>query len=203
MTDAPPFDVRPVVLEGRHVRLEPLERRHADDLLVASADDGVWRYLADRRPESREDVERYIAGATSAPRGEQVPFAQVELASGRAVGSTRYFDIHRPERALEIGHTWIGRPWWGSLVNVEAKLLLMTHAFETLGARRVQLKTDGRNLRSQGAMTKLGFTREGTLRRHLLLPDGHQRDSVYFSVLDDEWAAVKASLRARLDSPPR
>lgn len=192
----PPFDVRPVTLEGTFVRLEPLTVRHVFDLLEAAADDDVWRYMTIARPRELADVERYVAAALSQEHGRQVAFATIDLATGRAVGSTRYFDVRPNDRGLEVGHTWIGRASWGSVINPEAKRLMLAHAFEERGAVRVQLKTDARNLRSQGAMAKLGFTREGTLRRHLLLPDGTFRDSVYFSVLADEWPTVRAHLDA-------
>jgi len=194
-----PFDVRPVVLEGRYVRLEPLGEQHLDELYEAARDAEIWRYMTWPGPRDREGMREFLDDALSTDaRGLQVPFAQVDVASGRAIGSTRFFDVLPSVRALEIGYTWIGKEAWGTRLNPEAKLLLMTHAFETLGAQRVQLKTDARNGRSQAAMAKLGFKREGIIRRHMLLPDGHLRDSVYFSVLDDEWPAVKEGLAARI-----
>ena len=196
MSAAPdaPFDVEPVTLEGTLVRLEPLSQGHAPALLEAGSDDDLWRFMTIERPRTLADVERYVAAALAQDAGRQVPFATIERASGRTVGSTRYFDVRPRDRGVEVGYTWIGRAWWGSAINPEAKRLMLAHAFETLGAERVQLKTDARNLRSQAAMAKLGFTREGTLRRHLRLPDGTMRDSVYFSVLADEWPGVRATL---------
>jgi RimJ/RimL family protein N-acetyltransferase len=132
--------------------------------------------------------------------GAQLPFAQVELASGRAVGSTSYLDIAPADGRVEIGWTWLGRPWWRTPLNTEAKLLLLGHAFDTLHLNRVALKTDVRNERSQAAIERIGGVREGVLRAHMIRPDGSLRDTVYFSILASEWPAVRERLNRRLSA---
>lgn len=194
-----PFDPRPVVLVGTHVRLEPLNERHATDLLAAAGDDDAWRFMPAPSPKTIADSCAMIRAAmTETESGQEVAFAVVERASGRAVGSTRYLDLARAHRALEIGWTWLGRPWQRTPINTEAKLLLLTHAFETLGAHRVTLKTDARNEVSQRAIERIGAVREGVLRRHRVCWDGSVRDSVYYGVTDAEWPMVKARLVSML-----
>ncbi|MFI5860502.1 GNAT family N-acetyltransferase [Streptomyces sp. NPDC051546] len=185
----------PVVLTGRHVRLEPLTRSHLPDLYEAGGrDEEVWRWQGGPAPQSQEEM-----GATldTVLGGEYLPFAVIHLASGKAVGWTTYLDISPEDERLEIGWTWYGRAYWRSAVNTESKLLLLTHAFEDLGMGRVQLKTDHLNTRSQAAIARLGAQREGVLRRHRRRPDGTWRDSVYFSLLADKWPQTKARLAAR------
>jgi RimJ/RimL family protein N-acetyltransferase len=186
-----------VILEGRHARLEPLASSHAPELLAAAQDDSIWRYMPIARPQTLLDLERMIADALAAEeRGEQLPFAIVERASGRAVGSTRYLDLRLAHRGLEIGWTWLATAAQRTALNTECKLLLLTHAFESLGCLRVQLKTDLRNLRSQAAIERLGARKEGVLRKHYVLWDGYVRDSVLYSITDAEWPAVKQRLSA-------
>ena len=182
------------VLEGRLVRLEPLEPRHADDLLEAGADPVVWRWLGAHHTRDRETFERWLAEAYAEP-----VFATVERAGGRAVGSTRFLELRPEHRGLEIGWTWLGPRAWRTGVNVEAKLLQLTHAFESLGCVRVEFKTDARNERSRGAMEALPARFEGVRRAHMVLPDGSLRDSAYYSIVADEWPEVRANLRARLE----
>jgi len=194
-----PFAAAPVTLVGHHVRLEPMAARHAADLLEAGRDPSIWTYLS--RPAFRDlaDTERWIADVLAeVAAGRQVAFATVDLEAGRAVGSTRYLDIRPADRGIEIGSTWLGTAAQRTAVNTECKYLLLEHAFETLGAFRVQLKTDARNARSQHAIARIGATREGVLRRHMAVRDGYVRDSVYFSILDSEWPSVKTSLLAKL-----
>jgi RimJ/RimL family protein N-acetyltransferase len=186
--------IEPVTLTGAHVVLEPAEQRHHADLLAAAQDDLVWAWLPWPRPDTEADVATYL----DAERAVALPFAQVDAASGRAVGVTTYRDVDERHRTLEIGGTWIGRPWWRTAINTEAKLLFIGHAFETLGANRVALKTDIRNERSQAAIARLGAVREGVLRHQYVRRDGSLRDTVMFSIVPDEWPAVKARLRARL-----
>jgi RimJ/RimL family protein N-acetyltransferase len=181
-------------LEGRVVRLEPLEERHRDDLLAAAADPAIFEFMS---------TDLSVPGAwpdylEDALRPEFVAWATVDRASGKAIGSTRFGDIDPNSDRVEIGWTWITPAFQRTAVNTEAKLLQLTYAFETLGAGRVALKTDGRNERSQAAIARLGAVREGTLRRHMRLPNGYVRDTVYFSILSDEWPAVKARLEERL-----
>jgi RimJ/RimL family protein N-acetyltransferase len=186
--------IEPVTLTGDHVILEPAAERHLPDLLAASADPDVWTWLPWRRPTSEDE----LAALLEDERRSADPFAQLEAATGRAVGITTYRDIDERHRTLEIGGTWIGRPWWRTAINTEAKLLFLGHAFDTLGANRVALKTDIRNERSQAAIERLGAVREGIVRHQYIRPDGTLRDSVLYSVIPGEWPAVRAHLRARL-----
>jgi RimJ/RimL family protein N-acetyltransferase len=185
----------PIVLEGRVVRLEPLGEQHRDDLLAAAAEDPhIWDFMGTRLA-SPDAWPEYLAHARSP---EFVAWATVEQATNRAVGSTRFGDIAPEHDRVEIGWTWLAPSRHRTAVNSEAKLLQLTYAFDTLGAGRVALKTDGRNERSQRAIERLGAVREGVLRRHIRLPDGYMRDTVYYSILADEWPAVKARLVERL-----
>jgi RimJ/RimL family protein N-acetyltransferase len=185
-----------VVLEGRVVRLEPLEERHRDDLLAAAAEDPhIWDFMSS----NLADPTTWSAYLADAQGPDFVAWATVETATGQAVGGTRFGDIAPEHDRVEIGWTWIAPSRHRTAVNSEAKLLQLTYAFETLGAGRVALKTDGRNERSQRAIERLGAVREGALRRHMRLPDGYVRDTVYYSILADEWPAVKARLTQRLE----
>jgi N-acetyltransferase len=191
------FDPRPTVLNGTHVRLEPLSLNHASDLLLAGGDDATWTYMPRPALRSLEDSESMIRQALiETEAGREVAFAIVATDSGRAAGSTRFLDIQRPHRAIEIGWTWIGPSWQRTAINTECKLLLLGHAFDALGAHRVTLKTDARNERSQRAIERIGGVREGVLRRHRVCPDGFVRDTVYYGFLDHEWPEVKARLVA-------
>ncbi len=197
---APDFDPRPVVLTGRHVRLEPLRQSHADDILQAGTDPEIWRYMPREPLRDQADTRQFIAEAeASTASGAHIAFAIVHSASGAAIGSTRYLELRPRDRALEIGWTWIARAHQRTPVNTECKLLLMQHAFETLGAVRVQFKTDSRNQQSQAAIERIGGHREGVLRKSMVLWDGFIRDSVYYSIVDDEWPDVKDRLLAMLD----
>lgn len=193
------FDPQPVTLEGRHVRLEPLARRHAEDLFEVGREESIWPHMPRPPLKSVEDASAMIEQALEvASSGTQIPFAIIERASGRAMGSTRYLDIRRNDHGLEIGWTWIGTTFQRSVVNTECKYLLLRHAFEELGAVRVQLKTDLRNVRSQRAIERLGAVREGVLRKHIVLWDGYIRDTVYYSIIDREWPEVKRRLESLL-----
>jgi RimJ/RimL family protein N-acetyltransferase len=190
----------PVTLTGRHVRLEPLTRSHLPDLFAAGGgDDDVWRWQGGPTPHTEAELGAKLDQLLAdAERGEFVAFAVVLLATGRAIGWTTYLDISPADERLEIGWTWYGSAYWRSAVNTESKLLLLTHAFEDLGMGRVQWKTDHMNTRSQNAIMRLGAQREGVLRRHRQRPDGTWRDSVYFSMLKNEWPAARERLTARL-----
>ncbi|TRV74656.1 GNAT family N-acetyltransferase [Streptomyces sp. 130] len=193
MTATPPG---PVTLTGRHVRLEPLAHAHLDDLFAAGGDDDeVWRWLRPT-PRTSEALGATLSALLADP--SYVPFAVVHRETGRAVGWTAYMDIDVANERLEIGWTWYGRAYWRSAVNTETKLLLLAHAFEDLGMGRVQLKTDHLNDRSRKAIARLGARQEGVHRRHRRRPDGSWRDTVYFSLLADEWPQAKARLAARL-----
>ena len=188
----------PVTLPGRHVRLEPLTLAHVPDLFAAGGgDDEVWRWLGAETPQTEDELRDIAAGLLARSDG-YAAFAAIDLATGKAVGWTTYMDWDERDERLEIGWTWYGRSVWRTGVNTEAKLLLLTHAFEDLGMGRVQWKTDHMNTRSQNAIARLGAQPEGTHRRHRLRPDGSWRSSVYFSMLIDEWPPAKARLTARL-----
>jgi RimJ/RimL family protein N-acetyltransferase len=185
-----------VTLTGTHVRLEPMEQRHRDDLLSAAAQDpATFRYLFVDLSAGESAWKVYYADAM---KPEYISWATVDVETDRAVGSTRFLDIAPEHGRLEIGWTWIAPSHQRTAVNSEAKLLQLTYAFEELGANRVALKTDLRNERSQAAIARIGGVREGVLREQLRMPDGYMRSSVYFSILAAEWPAVKAKLEARL-----
>jgi len=193
------MDLIPVVLEGEHVRLEPLEARHARELFAAAQDDALWRYMPVPRPASVLDVEQMIQEAHLAERrGEALPFVIVDRTWERAIGSTRFLDFRGVHRGVEIGWTWLGPSFQHTAANTEAKLLLLRHAFEEMEMLRVQLKTDLRNLESQRAIERLGAVKEGVLRRHQVCWDGHVRDTVLYSITDQEWPALRQRLMARL-----
>lgn len=189
------MNVEPVVLEGKAVRLEPLAAEHAASL-ARVAEPALFVHHFPPRELSQEGFREQIAGFGALPNF--CAFAQVDVETGSAVGITSYLDIRPEHRALEIGFTWIAKPWQGTRINPEAKFLLLAHAFDALAAIRVQLKTDERNLQSQAAISKLGAVREGTLRNQMILPDGHYRNTVMFSITDAEWPAVRDRLRQRL-----
>ncbi|MCP3144209.1 GNAT family N-acetyltransferase [Pyxidicoccus xibeiensis] len=202
MSDSPrrelvPLVVPPVVLEGQAVRLVPLGLEHAPALAaLCEPEIFTWMHSALR---TQADVEAFIGRAlTAAGQGTERPFVILERESGAPVGSTRYLDIQREHRTLEIGYTWLGRRAWRTRVNTECKYLLLRHAFETLGVMRVQLKTDQRNERSRAAMERMGAKFEGILRHHMLVRGGFVRDSAYYSVIDTEWPEVKARLEGFL-----
>ncbi len=191
--------IAPVTLQGRIVRLEPLDERHVADLAMVGKDPDIWRYMVYGDIDSETDVYGWVSEILKRQRDlGDLPFAVIHLQSGRAVGATRYMDIHPEHRALEIGGTWYGVAYQGTGVNIESKYLLLTHAFETLGCIRVQFKTDSRNLRSQRAIENLGAVKEGVLRNHMIRSDGVIRDSVYYSIIDREWPQVKLILEERL-----
>lgn len=192
------MQTEPLALEGHTVRLEPLAARHAADL-AAAADPEIFAYHFPPAELTAEGFRDQIAGLQSL--ADWCPFAIVLRESGRAVGITCFIDVRPAHRSLEIGFTWVGKRWQRTRVNPEAKYLLMQHAFEVQGAIRVQLKTDLRNTQSQRAIEKLGALREGVLRKQMVLPDGHQRDTVMYAVTDDEWPAVRARLEERLAGP--
>ena len=192
------MDPSPPTLRGQHVTLEPIEERHARDLFAAMQDEEVCRYLAWPPPLKLDETLALIREARELmARGQSIVFAQVWNGTGRAIGSTRLLDLRPADRQVEIGSTFLARDYWRTPANTESKLLFLAYCFETLGCVRVALKTDGRNARSQEAIARLGAVREGVLRKHMNVR-GYQRDTVYFSILDHEWPAVKARLQARL-----
>jgi RimJ/RimL family protein N-acetyltransferase len=190
--------IEPVTLSGKYVRLEPLSREHAPGLCAAITDGELWQLAVTLVPHPR-DVPAFIDAALAAQnRGEALAFATVELTTGRIAGSTRYMKIDLPSKRLEIGFTFLGRTWQRSAINSEAKLLMLTHAFEVLRMNRVELLTDARNATSRAAIARLGATQEGILRQHMVMRDGFVRDSVLFSVIAPEWPDIKTALLHKL-----
>jgi RimJ/RimL family protein N-acetyltransferase len=174
-----------------------MEARHADGLWEASRDPRAWRWLSIAQPSTRAELEAWVDDALrAAGAGSEIPL--VTLSQERVVGSTRFLALRPEHRSLEIGWTWLNPDVWGTGVNVEAKLLMLRQAFETWGCRRVELKTDARNDRSRGAMEAMGATFEGIHRQHMLVRGGENRDSAWYSVLDDEWPVVERGLIGRL-----
>ncbi|QJR38245.1 GNAT family N-acetyltransferase [Gemmatimonas groenlandica] len=195
------FEPRAVTLGGRVVRLEPLSAAHADGLLAAGHHEALWRVTVQPPLVSADAVSRYLAqAAEQAARGNEVPFAIVSCETNAVIGSTRWMDIARPHRRVEIGGTWLAPTAQRTLANTEAKYLQLLHLFEVLAAVRVQFKTDLRNTQSQRALEKLGAIREGVLRRHMVVRDGFVRDSVYYGITDADWPSVKERLQERLSA---
>jgi RimJ/RimL family protein N-acetyltransferase len=197
-TAAPLNIVTPLSLEGSGVRLEPIRREHAEVLWGVARDalDDIFQWIP-YRMKTLEDFHHLVKKAfDEQERGESIVFATVERQSGRVIGSTRFMNIDRANRRVEIGSTWIAPAWQRTAVNTEAKYLMLRHAFEVWQCFRVELKTDALNLKSRNAILRIGAKEEGTLRRHVLTWTGRVRDSVYFSILDSEWPDVKVKLEA-------
>lgn len=190
--------VSPCTLAGQHVRLEPLELSHAEELLEVALEPELWRFTT-RRIDSPEALRTFLETAVAErDAGVSLPFVTREAASGRAIGSTRFLDISRHDRRVEIGWTWIGKRWQRTAVNTEAKYLMLRHAFETWECVRVELKTSTLNERSRAAIERIGGVEEGIFRRHMRNADGTWRDTIWFSILDREWPDVKQRLEGRL-----
>lgn len=190
--------VTPVALHGRIVRMEPLAEHHLEELARVAFDAAVWRWTIARPFDDAGLLAWFETARSNADAGIEVPFATVSQAEGRAIGSSRFMTIAPEHRRLEIGWTWVGTAFQRTGANREAKLLQLTHAFETLGAERVEFKTHARNLASRAALLGIGATFEGVLRHHTIMPDGSNRDSAFYSVLAEEWPSVKAGLAAKL-----
>ena len=195
--DMPVMDVRPVTLEGTHVRLEPLTMAH-HTALAAVLDPTLLQWFVKPATNAAELREFIAAALEEQAQGRTLPFATIERRSGRPIGSTRFGAIDRANRRLEIGWTWIGRSWQRTAINTEAKLLMMTHAFEALGAVRVEFKTDSFNSQSRAALAGIGAVEEGYFRNHQITASGRFRHNVWFSVIDGEWPRVKLRLQERL-----
>lgn len=194
--------IAPASLEGTHVRLEPLRAEHAPLLweIVKGHLDDMFRWIP-YRLQSLQDFEAFNRQVLEEQeRGLSLPFATVERNSNNIVGTTRYMNMDLANRKVEIGSTWIAPPWQRTVINTDAKYLMLRHAFESWKCLRVELKTDSMNQRSRQAILRLGAKEEGTLRKHMLTWNGRQRDSVYFSILDAEWPGVKAELERKLRS---
>jgi len=190
--------VEPVVLEGRRVRLEPLTLDHVADLAEVALDPAIWQWTL-ARPTSEADLRAWAEAALAGrDAGSELPFVTIDVATGRPIGSSRYMNIVLEHRRLEIGWTWVAPPWQRTGANREAKLLMLGHAFDALGCRRVEFKTDSLNEPSRTALLGIGATFEGIFRNHMVMPDGRMRHSAYYSVIDDEWPAVRAGLERSL-----
>jgi RimJ/RimL family protein N-acetyltransferase len=192
--------ILPFTLEGQNVRLEPLRAEHAPLLWEIVKNDlaDLFQWIP-YRLQTIADFEQFNAQVLDEQgRGLTVPFATFRRDSNQIVGTTRYMNMDLPNRKVEIGSTWIGVPWQRTIINTEAKYLMLKHAFETWNCFRVELKTDALNQRSRTAILRLGAKEEGTLRKHMLTWNGRQRNSVYFSILDTEWPGVKARLETKL-----
>ena len=191
--------IEPVTLSGQFVRLEPLSKGHAEGLLEAASDPIIWKYLTVRQPTTVSEMESWIETALS--QQDHLPFATIRQDDSKVVGSTRYLDIRPFDKALEIGWTWIATEAQRTPVNTEAKFLMLRHAFEELGAVRVQLKTDAKNERSRNAIERIGAQFEGVFRNYQRYWHGAIRDTAMYSITDAEWPAVRAELERKLRQP--
>jgi RimJ/RimL family protein N-acetyltransferase len=194
----PAQTVAPVTLEGRIVRLEPLSLDHVAGLAEVGLDPVIWRWTI-ARPTSEADLRAWAEAAlANRAAGTELPFVTIEAATGRPIGSTRYMNIVLEHHRLEIGWTWVAPPWQRGGANREAKLLQLRHAFEVLGCRRVEFKTDSRNEASRNALLGIGAQFEGIFRNHMVMPEGPMRHSAWYSVIDEEWPGVRERLEASL-----
>lgn len=192
------MQIEPVVLDGGYVRLEPLSVDHLAPLVAVGLDPELWRWTV-RAVRTPQEMEAYVRTALmEQAEGRSLPFATIHKASGRVVGSTRFGNIDRADRRVEIGWTWVARPWQRTPVNTEAKFLMLAHAFETWHCLRVEFKTDRLNEQSRQALLRIGAKEEGILRAHMITASGRVRDTVYFSIIGKEWPAVKVSLEEKL-----
>jgi RimJ/RimL family protein N-acetyltransferase len=195
------MEIRPVTLEGRHVRLEPLSLSHLDALCQVGLDPELWRWMPSA-VQTPAQMQAYVEIALeSQNRGAALPFASVDRSTGTVVGTTRFANIESAHRRLEIGWTWIARHWQRTPINTEAKYLMLRHAFETLGCLRVEFKTDSLNKQSQTALERIGAKQEGIFRNHMVTSGGRIRHSIYYSIIDSEWPRVKGSLEEKLSRP--
>ena len=192
------MEVSPVILEGQHVRLEPLSTAHQEALITAASDGELWNTTVTIVPD-RANMTAYIEEALHGQDlGDHLPFVIIRKASAVVVGTTRFYDIRPADRRVAIGYTWLALSAQRTAVNTESKLLLLTHAFEQWRCNRVELITDVLNEQSRAAILRLGAKQEGILRKHIILPSGRIRDSVVFSIIDEEWPGVKERLVTRL-----
>jgi RimJ/RimL family protein N-acetyltransferase len=192
------IDLLPTILEGTHIRLVPMSMDHCDQLWEAGLDEELWR-LTTVVIKGRDDMRRYIQEALKAQdKGMALPFVTVEKKTNKLVGSTRYGNIDESHRRVEIGWTWVAREWQRTVVNTEAKYLMLRHAFETMHCIRVEFKTDSLNEASRNALKRIGAKEEGVFRNHMITSGGRIRHSVYFSIIDSEWPDVKLQLERRL-----
>ena len=193
------MDIQRITLTGKHVRLEPLDEKHIPGLAEIGRGHDFWKFMLYGEMKTEADFRYFVDDLLAREKkGTDLPFTVIHLATGRVAGSTRYLNIDRPNRGLEVGGTWYGPEFQRTAVNTECKYLLLTHAFETLKVIRAQIKTDSLNVRSQAAIERIGAVKEGVLRNHMITPDGRFRDSVFYSILDSEWAGVKKKLEEML-----
>jgi RimJ/RimL family protein N-acetyltransferase len=193
-----PARLEPVTLTGRLVRLEPLSLDHVPRLAEVALDPAIWQWTI-ARPTTEAELRAWAETAiANREAGTEYPFATIEVASGRPIGSSRYMNIALDHRRVEIGWTWVAPAWQRSGANREAKLLMLGHAFDTLHCRRVEFKTDSLNERARTALLGIGAQFEGIFRNHMVMPEGRMRHSAWYSVTDDEWPAVRASLERSL-----
>lgn len=191
-----------VILEGQQVRLEPLSPSHEEPLIAAAADGELWNSTVTIVP-ARANMAAYIASALEAQaQGREQPFVIIRKSTGQVVGSTRFYGIAWDDRRVDIGYTWLAAIAQRTAVNTEAKLLLLTHAFEHWRFVRVGFVTDVLNQQSRTAILRLGAKEEGVLRNHMVMPNGRYRDSICFSIIESEWPEIKARLEARLRETP-
>jgi RimJ/RimL family protein N-acetyltransferase len=185
---------------GRLAIVEPLAAEHEQGLIEAASEPELFAWMPVDMASSRDAVRDWLSTTIAAAQGgREVPYAIIEASSGAVVGSTRFLELRFEHLRAEIGWTWLARRAWSTGINVETKLMLLEHAFEHAGLRRVEFKTDARNERSRGALLALGTKFEGILRKHMVVRDGGERDSAYYSVIDDEWPALRQQLRRRVD----
>jgi RimJ/RimL family protein N-acetyltransferase len=189
---------KPITLEGSHVRLEPLSESHHEALCAVGLDPELWKWNTIQVLDPDQMMQVIRAQLSEQEKGISIPFATIHRASAKVVGATRYMNIDAPNKRLEIGSTWIAKPWQRTAINTEAKYLMMRHAFETLGCNRVEWKTDSLNTQSRNAILRLGAKEEGVFRNHMVTWSGRIRHSVYFSVIASEWPQVKTALEAKI-----
>ena len=193
------MEVKPVILTGKNVRLEPMTEAHIPGLTEIGIGQYFWDFMLYGRMDSKEDMHDWVMDIMSREgQGTDLPFVVIHLTSGRVAGATRYLNIMPKDRGLEVGGTWYGFDFQRTAVNTECKYLLFTHAFEIFKCIRLQIKTDLQNERSQKAIERIGAKKEGVLRNHMILPNGRFHDSVYYSILNTEWAEVKMNLEAMM-----
>ena len=194
----PPLRVEPVTLTGRHVRLEPLEERHVDELWPVASEAALWRWIP-FPVVTKDDLRAYITTAVEGrAAGHMLPFINRLADTGQAIGSSRFGNIAPADYRAEIGWTWVGVPWQRSAANSEAKLLMLDHAFGTWHCHRVEFKTDSLNEQSRNALLGIGATFEGIFRNHMVTNTGRMRHSAYYAITDDDWPAVRERLVARI-----
>lgn len=197
------MNIQPVTLMGRYVRLEPLSLEHVPGLWQAGNEPEIWTYMPYGSLDSEDKMRGWVEGMLNRQaRGNDLPFAIIHLERGQVAGASRYMTIERQNRSLEIGGTWYGKAYRRTAVNTESKYLLLKYAFEDLNCIRVQFRTDLRNERSQHAIERLGAVREAVFRKYSIMPDGHQRSSVFYSIIDEDWPQVKHRLESLLEKGP-